>query len=184
MERYWERHKTQRNKNVSFLDWLDYSGKLTKQTAPGRFLVLYNSSAKDANAAVFERGTLDRPFIVESKAYWFATDSRAEADYLTAFLNADEPNAVMKDYQSRGLFGARDVHKTILDVPLPAFEAGDADHAALAELGAACAAKAADWAAAGGMADAGGRVGAARSKLRTHLAAELAEIDRTLRRLV
>ena len=184
VETYWERHKTQRNKDVTFLDWLNYSGKLTKQTAPGRFLVLYNSSAKDANAAVFERGTLDRPFVVESKAYWFATDNRAEADYLTAFLNADEPNAVMKDYQSRGLFGARDVHKTILDVPLPAFDAADPDHAALAELGADCAAKAADWAAAGGMADAGGRVGAARSKLRKHLAAELKQIDRVLRRLV
>ena len=184
LEVYWERHKTQRSKAMSFLDRLDYSKGLTKQTAPGRFLVLYNSSAKDANAAVFERGTLDRPFIVESKAYWFATESRAEADYLAAFLNADEPNAVMKDYQSRGLFGARDVHKTILDVPLPAFDRTDADHAALAELGAACAAKAAAWVAAGGMADAGGRVGTARSKLRKHLAAELGEIDRALRRLV
>ncbi|MDQ3219165.1 MAG: hypothetical protein M3Q26_00250 [Acidobacteriota bacterium] len=40
----------------------------------------------------------------------------------------------MKDFQTRGLFGARDVHKKILDVYFPRFSTGDERHLALARL--------------------------------------------------
>ena len=40
----------------------------------------------------------------------------------------------MKDFQARGLFGARHVHKKILDVYFPNFNKGDDKHARLARL--------------------------------------------------
>ena len=36
-------------------------------------------------------------------------------------LNSSAPNEMMKDFQARGLFGARHVHKKILDVYFPKF---------------------------------------------------------------
>ena len=183
MEAFWEANKTQRNAKVTFLDWLDWSSKLSKQDPAVHHLVLYSASAKDANAMVIEEGAFDRPFVVDYAAYWHAASSRAEADYLCAFLNAGEPNRIIKDFQARGLMGPRHISKTILEVPLPRFDPTDADHAALAELGADCATKAAAWLEGGG-ADPPFRVGAVRLALRKHLATELKQIDRVLKRLV
>ena len=147
-EQIWERLKTQRAKKegMTFLDRLDYSRGITNQSLATPYLVLYSTSAKDANACVVEHGAFDRPFVADHKGYWYGTDDRAEADYLAAFLNAETPNRLIKDFQSRGLFGARDVHKTILDVPLPAYDASVARHRRIAELGRQCAETAEAWA--------------------------------------
>ena len=184
VEEVWERLKTQRNKNTTFLEWLDWQGKLTNQHFGHRWLVLYNSSAKDANACVVEQGTLDRPFVADHKTYWLAVKSEAEAYYLAAFLNANEPNRMIKDFQSRGLFGARDIHKLILDVPLPLFDAKDEDHAALSELGREAAQKARVWADHLPLADERPNLGQLRLNLREHLAPELDRIDKLLRKIV
>lgn len=72
----------------------------------------------------------------------FASTSENEAHYLAAFLNSDYPNAMIKDFQSRGLFGPRDIHKTILDVALPKFDPKNATHMAIAQLGMECHVKA------------------------------------------
>ena len=58
-----------------------------------------------------KREELDLRFIVDTKAYAFYTFNLNEAYYLSAILNSTAPNLMMKDFQSRGLFGARDVHK-------------------------------------------------------------------------
>ncbi len=41
----------------------------------------------------------------------------------------------MKDFQSKGLFGARHVHKKILDVYFPEYDEREATHRRLAQLG-------------------------------------------------
>jgi len=69
---------------------------------------------------------------VDTKAYAFYTDKKEEAYYLTAILNSTGPNERMKDFQSRGLFGARDVHKKILDIYYPKFEEANETHQQLA----------------------------------------------------
>ena len=53
---------------------------------------------------------------------------------MTAILNSTTPNAMMKDFQSRGLFGARDVSKKILDVYFPQFDKNNTAHQTLAAL--------------------------------------------------
>jgi hypothetical protein len=81
----------------------------------------------------------DRKFVVESAAYWYAPKSAAEGHYLTAFLNSGYANALIKPFQSTGLFGPRHVQKKILDVPLPEYNGTNAAHVRLSELGRACA---------------------------------------------
>jgi hypothetical protein len=41
---------------------------------------------------------------------------------------------MMKDFQSKGLFGARDVHKKILDIFYPKYDEKDIRHSRIAEL--------------------------------------------------
>lgn len=142
VERKWDANKTERNKSVSNSDWLDYSSKLTNQDFNLPYLVLYTTSGKDANSVVVVRSAHDLPFAVDHKTYMFASTSENEANYLAAFLNSDYPNAMIKDFQSRGLFGPRDIHKTILDVALPKFDPKNATHMAIAQLGKECHVKA------------------------------------------
>ena len=69
----------------------------------------------------------------------FFTSNLQEAYYLTAYLNSATPNEMIKEFQSRGLFGPRHVHKKILEVPFPKFEPENKKHTDLAALGESCA---------------------------------------------
>jgi len=133
-ENVWNIHRTEKNEKISSENYLNWQNKLTEQNLDAPYLVLYNASAKDANATVVKREKLDLEFIVDHKSYWMASKSENEAFYLTAVLNATAPNLMMKDFQSRGLFGARDVHKRILDIYWPKFNGKNKVHQQLAEL--------------------------------------------------
>jgi hypothetical protein len=135
VENIWKTACTEKNQTISSENYLNWQNKLTDQSLDAPFLVLYSASAKDANAVAIRRDDLDREFFVDHKTYWFATHDQEEACYLTAILNSAVPNALMKDFQSKGLFGARDVHKKILDVYFPEFDRNNAAHRSLAALG-------------------------------------------------
>lgn len=134
----WEINKTAKSKNMTIKDRIDFQKGLTSQNLNAPYLVLYNSSAKDANALVLKREDIDFEFIVESKAYVFYTDNLKEAFYLTAVLNSKIPNLMMKDFQTRGLFGPRDVHKKILDIYFPKYDDKNQIHNDLAKLSEIC----------------------------------------------
>ena len=149
-------------------------------------MVLYNSSAKDANATVVERSRLNLNFFVESKGYWFSTSNRNEAYYLTAIFNSKIPNELMKDFQTRGLFGARDVHKKILDIYFPQFDKSNEIHIQLAELSKEAHKKAEKY-----LLDnppqkelTATRLGKLRLDIKKHLAAEMKEIDKLVKKVV
>jgi hypothetical protein len=137
-ERIWDIHKTAKSKSMSNIGRINYQSGLTEQKIDAPFLVLYNSSAKDANATVVIRKDLDLEFIIESKAYVFYSHDLSETYYLAAVLNSAIPNKMMKDFQSKGLFGARDIHKKILDVYFPKFDKSNRYHLYLAELSRIC----------------------------------------------
>ena len=134
-ENIWDIHRTEKSKSMSANDRINFQKGLTSQNLNVPYLVLYNASAKDANATIVKREDYELEFIVESKAYVFYTDNIDEAYYLTTVLNSKLPNAMMKDFQSRGLFGARDVHKKILDVYFPTYDEKNKIHKQLAVLG-------------------------------------------------
>lgn len=134
-ENIWNIHRTEKSKNMTSNGRLDFQRGLKEQNLNAPYLVLYNASAKDANATVVKRKDLDLEFIVDHKAYVFYTNNLHEAYYLSAALNSTIPNAMMKDFQSRGHFGARDVHKKILDIFFPKYDSANELHKQLAELG-------------------------------------------------
>ncbi len=130
----WNIHKTEKNKSMSSSNYLNWQNKLTTQNLNAKYIVLYNASAKNANATIIKRKELDLEFIVESVAYVYYTNNLKEAYYLTAILNSTAPNLMMKDFQAKGLFGARHVHKKILDIYYPKFDEKNKIHLQLAEL--------------------------------------------------
>lgn len=137
-ERIWDLQKTEKSKGMNSNDRIDFQRGLSDQNLNSEYLLLYNSSAKDANATVVERKAFDLEFFVESVAYVFYTDQENEAHYLASILNSTAPNEMMKDFQAKGLFGARHVHKKILDVYFPKFDAKNKTHQQLAVLSKSC----------------------------------------------
>ena len=131
-EDLWKERKTEKAKNMTNLNRLDFERGLSEQNLNVPYLVLYNSSAKDANAVAIKRADYDLEFIVDHKAYVFYTRFLKEAYYLSAFFNSTAPNEMIKDFQSRGLFGARDIHKKILDIYFPRFDKQNEAHLQLA----------------------------------------------------
>lgn len=119
----------------SLLQWLDYSGKLTSQSPAHRHLILYNASGTNVSATYVDRNKLPLRFVVDHKLYWIALSQPMEAYYLAAVLNADASNQAIKPFQSTGLLGERDIHKKLLDLPIPLFDPKNELHRKLSELG-------------------------------------------------
>ena len=134
VENIWQIHRTEKNKVISSENYINWQNKITEQNLNFPYLVLYNASAKDANATVVKREDLDLEFIVESVTYVYYTKDLEEAYYLTAILNSTAPNEMMKDFQAKGLFGARHVHKKILDIYYPKFDPSNLTHKEIAKL--------------------------------------------------
>ena len=165
---------------------MNWQNKLTEQNLNLPYLVLYSASAKDANATVLKREDLELEFIMDKVTYWYSTNNLEEAYYLSAVLNSETPNLMMKDFQSKGLFGARDVHKKILDIYYPKYDATAESHQRLAELGRLCHNKTAQY-----LRDtpppvllSGMHLGKLRLAIKRHLAKELKEADKLVIKLI
>lgn len=185
-EEIWEERRTDKNQENSTKDYLNWRNKLTEQNLNAPYLVLYNSSAQDANATVVKRSDLDLEFIVDHVTYLFTTQNLYEAYYLTAILNSSAPNRMMKDFQARGLLGARHVHKKILDVYFPIFDRGNDAHQNLARISETAHQKVAEFLRVyppGGRLTPG-RLGRLRSEVKQHLEAEMKEIDAVVERII
>jgi len=179
VETIWNLNKTEKSKNMSATDRIDFQRGLTSQNLNNRYLVMYTASAKDAIALVFDRTSIDLELFVDSSTYVYYTDKEQEAHYLATILNSSIPNKQIKDFQARGLFGPRSIHKKILDIYFPKFKDSDKQHLRLAELGKRCAAKAKAFVADNPQRNdlSAHSLGKLRLEIKKHLSPELAEID-------
>ncbi|MCS3856468.1 SAM-dependent methyltransferase [Salinibacter ruber] len=186
VDKRWKENRTDKASSKSYLEYINYRKKLTRQRINDEYLVLYTSSSKDANAAVFDRSSVELRFVVEHKTYWYATENEDEAHFLVGFLNAAEPNRLIKSFQSKGLFGHRDVHKKILEVPLNEFDSANGKHQKIAALSKSCAEEADRYLRE--EKDTSKRspyhLGRLRSSVRDHLADRMEEIDRVIRSMI
>jgi len=78
--------------------------------------------------------------------------------------------------QSRGLWGPRDIHKKVLELPIPKFNHENPFHRRMAQLGQTCSTRVEHWLASGGRGEIKS-IGRLRSMVREILRSELAEID-------
>jgi hypothetical protein len=184
-EELWNENKTDRNQKTTINDCLNWQSKLEKQDLNQRYLVLYNSSAKDANATIVDRKEIDFEFIVENTTYVYFTSIQEEAFYLTAILNSTAPNKLMKDFQAKGLFGARHVHKKILDIFYPKYNPKVNVHLQLAQLSEQAHKKANSFVSDNSSNKVSGSVlGRLRLLIKKHLKEELEQIDELVKALI
>ncbi|MBL1214687.1 MAG: N-6 DNA methylase [Ignavibacteriae bacterium] len=185
-ENFWDIYRTEKNKTIELEKYLNWQNKLVDQNLNAPYLVLYNSSAINANSTIVVRDKLDLDFIVEHKTYVLFTADLIEAYYLMAIFNSSKPNEIMKDFQSRGLWGARDVHKKILDVYFPKFNESDELHLRLALLSETAHKKAAEFIEVNPPQHelSATRLGRYRVEIKKHLHKELKEIDKLVKKIV
>jgi hypothetical protein len=69
-ETIWKMNRTEKSKNMSASDRINFHNGLTAQNLNIRYLVLYTASGKDANAVVVDRQSLDFEFLEKEKTYF------------------------------------------------------------------------------------------------------------------
>jgi hypothetical protein len=182
----WEKRRGAKAKRMDALEWLNDRRKLTRQNPTAAYRVLYIKSGTYLCACVVENKPFEfevggqlvqaSGFLADHVTYSAEVTGQAEADYLAAILNAPVVDRLIKPMQSRGQWGPRDIHKKVLDLPIPQFDPSQPEHRRLAELGKACSERVAAWLAAGGPGKTQS-IGRLRRLVREMLREELAEID-------
>lgn len=187
-EAEWTERRGASAKGYTAPEWLNYRNKLTRQDPRAAYRVIYNKSGTHLAAAVVEAEDVAfqidgqvveiQSYVADHVTYVCETDNLDEAHYLAAVLNAPIINRLIKPMQARGLWGARDIHKKVLELPIPVYDADNEAHRRLSERGAACAEAVRAWIAGGGP-GATKSIGRLRSTVRAEVVAadELAAID-------
>jgi SAM-dependent methyltransferase len=134
-EMIWEERRTGKSEErfPKLIDRLNYNGLLTVQQPRKRFIVLYNATGSNIVSCVIDRSSLPafkfsngeikpKGFVVDVKSWFYETNDEMEAYYLSAILNSDIINALIKPLQPRGLFGARAIHRRPLLFQIPKFD--------------------------------------------------------------
>jgi hypothetical protein len=98
-------------------------------------LVLYYASGTNISACSIDTISLILPFIVDTTLYRVAVKEMQETHFLSAILNTECVNKAIKSFQATGLLGERHVHKKVLDLPVPLYDAKNPTHRKLSELG-------------------------------------------------
>jgi len=182
----WQERRGDKAEKVSALRWLDYRRKLTGQDPRPRYRVLYPKSATYMCAAVVSERPITFEFgeqqvraqglVADHVTYYLALDDRQEAFYVAGILNAPVVDRLLKPMQARGQWGARDIHKKVLELPIPKFDPASAEQLQVAQLGEKCTQTVRGWIGSGGP----GRttsIGRLRTMVREMLNEELKEID-------
>lgn len=186
----WQERRSAKAQRIDVLGWLNYRRKLTSQNPQAQYRVLYPTSATYLCASVVrdqrivsqsgDQEVVAQGFICDHVTYCLETELKDEAYYLVGVLNAPIVDRLIKPMQARGQWGARHIHKKVLELPIPQFDSSKPDHLQLAGIGEACTQKVAQWLETGGP----GKVraiGRLRGMVREMLAEELEEIDRLVK---
>jgi len=193
VEDEWIQRRSAKAERISALGWLDYRKKLTGQNPQTKYRVIYNTSGTFLTAAVIEikpvkfevkeQQVVTKGFIIDHKTYFLESSNKSEAFFLVALFNAPIIDKLIKPMQSRGLWGPRDIHKKVLELPIPQFDEKNKMHQRLAKLGEECSAKVEKWLMSGGAGNIKS-IGKLRSMVRQTLSQELAEIDELVKKIL
>jgi len=194
----WTKRRREKAKRGDALNWLNYRNKLTDQDPKAKYVVLYPKSAtflcatavpskRIVNRVGVQEVTLQR-FVADHVTYSFETTERGEADYLVALLNSPTIDTFIKPMQARGLWGPRDIHKKVWELPIPEFSGKNPNHTRLTGMAETCAEKVREMVPELKKLFAEVRgphaIGRARTAVRNALSEELAEIDSLVKEIL
>jgi hypothetical protein len=132
-EALWREYR--KSDSLELIDRLDYQRTLRSQFLAGGLApavrVVYSASGMYVAAAVIE----DPNAVIEHQLYWATCGSRDEAHFLATILNSERVTKAVRKYQARGEHNPRHFDMYIWQLAIPAFDATDATHLKLADLG-------------------------------------------------
>jgi hypothetical protein len=144
VEKIWKDKRGEKAEKMDIYSWLNYSSKLTNQSSRLKYKVLYNASGTYLVSCIINNKPFDikvdsssirtSGLVASAKAYWFDTNNLEEAYFVCAMLNSPIVDSLIKPMQSRGQWGERDIHKKVLEIPLPKFDPNNPSHGDLVEL--------------------------------------------------
>jgi hypothetical protein len=185
VEKVWVEKRGEKADKMTIYQRLDYQKNLTSQNPSKKFKVLYNTSgtylvscvsANEPSVIRIDNSKVRlNGLIADWKTFWFETDNKDEAHYLSAILNSPRLDEAIKPMQSRGAFGARDIVKKPLEFPIPLYDPGNPTHRKLSELSMQCHGKVATVLPA--LAQRYDSVGKIRSEIKKELRDEIKQID-------
>ena len=73
--------------------------------------------------------------VIDYKLFWVACKNIEEANYLLAIINSDSLYESVKQFMSKGQFGARDLQKHLWKLPIPEFDPNNKLHASISDAG-------------------------------------------------
>jgi len=192
-EKIWKDIRGAKASDASLIEWLNYNNKLTRQNPNAKYRVIYNTSGTYLCANVvkqtalqFKVGNQEIPaagFVADTKTYYMETSNRMEGLFLATLLNSPSLDKILKPMQSRGAWGPRDIHKKILELPIPKFEPDNKTHKIIASMGDVCSRKVTFWLSEKDQAEVK-PVGRIRAKIRNLIHDELLEIDKLTKKLI
>ncbi|GMV86386.1 MAG: BseRI endonuclease [Dehalococcoidia bacterium] len=127
-ERSWDAHKSKQTK-LTFVQQLDYFGKLSSQFPIASIRVLYSKAGSLPASVVFRSAEA----LVDHTAYWADARTESEAYFLSAVLNSETARARVQQMQARGQWGARHFDKVMFELPIPEFDGSESLHRELAD---------------------------------------------------
>ncbi len=190
-EKEWANQRGEKAGKMTVYERLNYSQGILAQNPEANVRVVYTTSGTNVAATVVTGPYVhnvdghDLPlsgFLADHKTYVCELRNSREAHYLSAVLNSSFVNKAIKPVQSRGLFGERDIHKKLLELPIPRYESKGLTHRRLSELGSACSAKVGDLLPS--LKKRYRSVAKIRDMLRQQLSSELAEIDELVEQIL
>ncbi|MBN2395806.1 MAG: SAM-dependent DNA methyltransferase [Candidatus Atribacteria bacterium] len=147
-QKIWDTNKTEKAKDrfPKLTDRLNYNNLLSCQHPNNRYIVLYNATGKNITSCVVDRSNLpeltlnsylffSKGFVADVKTWYYGTNSKEEAHFLSTILNSTILNTLIKPFQPRGLFGERAIHRRPLQFPIPMFDKENDLHNQLAAIG-------------------------------------------------
>ncbi|MCX6651188.1 MAG: hypothetical protein NT131_05995 [Methanomassiliicoccales archaeon] len=141
----WKKGRGEKADKMTLYERLDYSRCLTQQKANTNFVVCYNRSSSHLASSVYdlekERNEIDARLgidtigiVVDNTLYGYWTNEEDEAYYLSGIFNSKIVDDIIKPFQSKGLFGPRDIHTIPLEIDIPKFNKNDGDQKRIASL--------------------------------------------------
>jgi len=108
---------------------IDVRGKLTQQYVSDEgYIVMTGAGGGKVCSAYINLSEYEADrLILDQTVYWAEVDTEDEAIYLSGLLNSNAINLIIEDFQPRGAFGKRHVHKLPFGVT-PPFDPGQAAH--------------------------------------------------------
>ena len=189
----WEKRRGAKSKEITAIEWLDYRNKITSQNPQAKYRILYNTSGTFVCSCMIKNKLIEfdiggqilktSGYVSDTKTYYFETNDKKEGKYLLSVLNAPLIDTLIKPMQSRGLWGPRDIHKKVLELPIPKYDSSNQNHLSLAVLGKQCIEKVDRWVKSGGPGTTKS-IGVLRRKVREMLSEELKEIDEAVKKIL